>query len=209
MNDIASEMRLISPAGERLYLTTEERKRFLTAANDEDQAKRLFCHLLHYTGCRPSEALELLPGRVLIDEQSILFRCLKKRKKDGKGRVKQPEYRSVPVPQTLIENMDLIFDIRNRQKSLEKMKDALFPWSRPTAYRLVKRVMDRAKISGKQATGKGLRHAFGIAMVSSSKPLPLTLLAEIMGHSSTKTTEIYLRFVGEEKRKMVLDAWED
>jgi len=89
------------------------------------------------------------------------------------------------------------------------MKEAFFPWIHPRADRLVKRVMPRAKISCKQATGKGSRHAFGIAMVSSPKPLPITLLAEIMGHSSTKTTEIYLRFVGEEKRKMVLDAWED
>jgi len=68
--------------------------------------------------------------------------------------------------------------------------------------------MDRANITGKQATGKGLRHGFGIAMVSGPKPLPIHLLAEIMGHSSTKTTEIYLRFVGDEKRKLVLDAWE-
>lgn len=68
--------------------------------------------------------------------------------------------------------------------------------------------MNRANIKGKQSTGKGLRHGFGIAMVSGPKPLPIHILAQIMGHSSTKTTEIYLSFVGEEKKKLVLDAWE-
>ena len=196
MKEISPEMRLYSPEGERLYLNAKERSLFLSAANEEDRSERLFCQLLHYTGCRPSEALELTIGRVAVDEQSIVFRCLKKRKKDGQGRIKQAEYRSVPVPQILIENLDLVFDVRNKQRKQQKLKEILFPWSRPTAYRLVKRVMDKANIRGKQATGKGLRHGFGIAMVSGPKPLPIHLLAEIMGHSSTKTTEIYLRFVG-------------
>lgn len=78
--------------------------------------------------------------------------------------------------------------------------------SRPTAYRLVKRVMDRAKIVGKQATGKGLRHGFGVAMVTARKPIHV--LAQLMGHSDSKTTEIYLQVVGEEQRQMVTDAWE-
>ena len=80
--------------------------------------------------------------------------------------------------------------------------------SRPTAYRLVKRVMDRAGIVGKQATSKGLRHALGVAMVTARKPLPIHVLAQLMGHSDSKTTEIYLQVVGEEQRQMVTDAWE-
>lgn len=63
------------------------------------------------------------------------------------------------------------------------------------------------KKKGKQATGKGLRQGYGVNMVSRSKPLPIHVLAQIMGHSSTKTTEIYLQFVGEEKRKLVMEAW--
>jgi integrase/recombinase XerD len=31
------EMRLFSPEGERLYLTAQERKRFLTALDEEDR----------------------------------------------------------------------------------------------------------------------------------------------------------------------------
>lgn len=201
------DMRLFSPDGQRLYLTAQERQCFLDAAYQEDRQERIFCHVLHYTGCRPSEALELSPGRILIDESSVIFRSLKKWKQDSKGRLKRPQYRTVPVPEILIQQLDLIFGIRILQKESKDLDTPLWTMSRPTAYRLVKRVMDRAGIQGKQATGKGLRHGFGVAMVTAKKPLPIHVLSQLMGHSDTKTTEIYLQVVGQEKRRLVADAW--
>jgi integrase len=172
--DISPEMRLFSPDGARLYLNDQERTAFLAALDEESPQDRLFCQVLHYSGCRPTEALQLVPKRVLIGEQSLVFRSLKKRKVDGKGREKQPQYRAVPVPELLIERIDLVFDVRAKQKRGQGLDTPFWPISRPTAYRLVKRVMDRAGISGKQATGKGLRHGFGVAMVTAKKPLPCT-----------------------------------
>lgn len=204
--EISPEMRLFSPGGERLYLTAQERQRFLAALDEERPMDRLFCHVLHFTGCRPSEGLELTPSRILIDEMALVFRSLKKRHLDSRGRVKQPQFRTVPVPEMLIENLDLVYGIRALQKKRKGLDIPLWTMSRPTAYRLVKRVMDRAKIVGKQATGKGLRHGFGVAMVTARKPIHV--LAQLMGHSDSKTTEIYLQVVGEEQRQMVTDAWE-
>jgi integrase len=66
--------------------------------------------------------------------------------------------------------------------------------------------MARAGIKGKQATSKGLRH--GIAMLSGEKALPLNILRDLMGHSDTKITEIYISAIGAEKRKMVMNAWQ-
>jgi integrase len=206
--EYSPEMRLFSPNGQRLYLTKEERDRFLGAAEHEDGEERMFCHVLHYTGCRPSEALELSPGRVLLTESALVFRSLKKRKFDSKGRSKHPQYRTVPVPPVLVDHLDLVFGLRRILKRGRALDKPLWPMSRPTAYRLVKRVMSRAGIEGKQATGKGLRHGFGVAMVTARKPLPLHVLSQLMGHSDTKTTEIYLQVVGEEKRQLVTDAWE-
>lgn len=205
---ISPEMRLFSPTGERLYLTAQERQRFLSALDEEHPMERLFCHVLHYSGCRPSEALELIPQRVLIEEQALVFRSLKKRKKDARGRIKQPQFRTVPVPGVLIESLDLVYAIRALQKKQKGLDIPLWTMSRPTAYRLVKRVMDRAGIVGKQATGKGLRHGFGVAMVTAKKALPIHVLSQLMGHTDTKTTEIYLQVTGEEKRQMVVDAWD-
>ncbi|WP_241086002.1 tyrosine-type recombinase/integrase [Candidatus Vondammii sp. HM_W22] len=207
--EIAPEMRLFSPTGERLYLNAQERAAFLSALDEEEPNDRMFCQLLHYTGCRPTEALQLVPARVLIEEQAIVYRSLKKRKVDGRGRKKLAQYRAVPVPAILIEYLDLVFDLRARKKRGKDLEQPLWSMSRPTAYRLVKRVMRHAGVTGKQATGKGLRHAFGVAMVTGEKPLPLHILAQIMGHSDTKTTEIYLQVVGDEKHKLVMEAWSD
>jgi integrase len=206
--EISPEMRLFSPAGERLYLITQERQRFLAALDEERPMDRLFCHVLHFTGCRPSEALEVTPGRILSEEKALVFRSLKNRKQDARGWVKQPQYRTVPVPEILIEQLDLVYGIRALQKKGKGLDIPLWTMSRPTAYRLVKRVMDRAGVFGKQATGKGLRHGFGVAMLTAKKPLPIHVLSQLMGHTDTKTTEIYLQVVGEEKRQMVTDAWE-
>jgi len=108
----------------------------------------------------------------------------------------------------LIENLDLVYGIRALQKKQKGLDIPLWSMSRPTAYRLVKRVMDRAGIVGKMATGNGLKHGFGVAMVTAKKPLPVHVLSQLMGHTDTKTTEIYLQVIGEEKRQMVSDAWE-
>jgi len=101
----------------------------------------------------------------------------------------------------------LVFGIRQAHKRKKGLDIPLWDMSRPTAYRLIKRVMKRAGISGPQATGKGLRHGFGVAMVTAEKPVPIHVLSELMGHSDSKTTEIYLQVTGEEKHKMVIDAW--
>ena len=199
-------MRLFDDDGKRLYLTADERSRFLKASADEDRDDRLFCRLLHYSGCRPSEALELTPERISLDERAVVFRSLKKRKKDLRGRTKRPQFRTVPLPERLIEELDLVFNLRRKRKAAER-RERLWPMSRTTAWRLVQRVMGRASIEGPQASAKGLRHGFGIAMLSGDKPLPLNVLRDLLGHTDTKTTEIYLQAIGDERRNLVMQAW--
>ena len=131
--EVSPEMRLFSPGGERLYLTAQERQRFLAALDEERPMDRLFCHVLHFTGCRPSEALELAPGRILVEEKALVLRCLKKRKQDTRGRVKQAQYRTVPVPEMLIENLDLVYGIRALQKKGKGLDIPLWTMSKPPA----------------------------------------------------------------------------
>jgi intergrase/recombinase len=52
-------MELFDPAGHRLYLANNERAAFLDAAKTAPREVRTFCHVLHDTGCRLSEALAL------------------------------------------------------------------------------------------------------------------------------------------------------
>ena len=208
MTVINSEMRLYSPEGERLYLSADERQRFLQAAREEEREDRLFCHVLHYTGARPSEVLELTPDRISVTEKTLTFKTLKKRKTDAQGKTKLPQFRTIPVPDELIDNLDLVFDLRRIERQVKTSHLPIWTVHRVTAWRMVKRVMKRAGINGKQATSKGLRHGFGIAMLSGEKPLPLNILRDLMGHTSTTTTEIYLQAVGAEKRKLVMQAWD-
>ena len=203
---IAHEMRLFDDEGKRLYLTADERARFLKASANEEREDRLFCRLLHFSGCRPSEALELTPERISLDERAVVFRSLKKRKKDQRGRVKRPQFRTVPLPDRVVEELDLVFNLRRKRKPAER-RQPLWTMSRTTAWRLVQRVMDRAGIEGPQASAKGLRHGFGIAMLSGDRPLPINVLRDLLGHTDTKTTEIYLQAIGQERRNLVMQAW--
>jgi len=55
---------LFNSAGKRLYLTDSERKKFLAAADQEERQVRTFCYVLAHTGCRISEALQLVGERI-------------------------------------------------------------------------------------------------------------------------------------------------
>ena len=107
----------------------------------------------------------------------------------------------------LIEHLDLVFGLRSPLRRDLVIDAPLWSMSRPTAYRLVKRVMDRAGIVGAQATGKGLRHGFGVALVTANPPVPLHVISQLMGHSDSKTTEIYLQVLSEERHSLVMNAW--
>ena len=141
MAEISSEMRIFSGSGERLYLTESERHRFLASAVEESRENRVFCSVLHYTGCRPSEALELTAEKISLTEKVIVFRSLKKRKHDRQGNIKLPQYRSVPVPDKLIDDLDLVFDLRRIAKTGKAQEQLLWSMSRATA--LSSRIMTR------------------------------------------------------------------
>ncbi len=81
---------LFDSDGRRLYLTLEERQACLKAAKKADRPVRSFCHTLHSTGCRISEALQLTPERVDLAAQLVTFETLKQRRRKV--------YRAVPVP---------------------------------------------------------------------------------------------------------------
>ncbi len=159
-------MELFDTQGRRLYLTAEERAAFLDAAKDADRYVRTFCLALHYTGCRISEALALTPQSFDYSGKAIVFETLKKRRKGI--------YRAVPVPGKVLDTLDMVHAIRHRQKRHGDPKYApmIWPWSRMTAYRRIKEVMDAGGIAdGPHKCPKGLRHGYGVQAISSGVPL--------------------------------------
>ena len=185
--------------GERKYLNKDEWAAFLKAADHAERETRTFCGVLAYTGCRISEALALTADRVDLASGNIVFESLKKRKKGV--------YRAVPVPPALLDALDLVHSIRQAQKGKDGGRKAhLWTWSRATAWRHVKAVMEAAGIADSaHASPKGLRHAFGVAAVG--KGIPLHLVQRWLGHAQLTTTAIYADAVGEEERTIASRMW--
>ena len=107
---------LYDSAGQRKYLTAEERTAFLKAAEHADRQARTLCMTLAYTGCRISEALQLTADRVDLSGKVIVFESLKKRRRGL--------YRAVPVPAPVLDALDLVHGLREAQRARDAMAEA-------------------------------------------------------------------------------------
>lgn len=112
-------------------------------------------------------------------------------------------------------NSTLLFDLRGQKKnSVTTLKYPLWTSktdpkksiSRSTGWRIVKKVLDAAGIEGPQATPKGFRHGFGVAMVMGG--MDIYTLQYIMGHERPETTAIYLQVKGQEAHDLQMKFWE-
>lgn len=184
---------LYTKAGLRKYLTQDERQAFIKAADAAPRDVRTFCYVLVYTGCRITEALELTDQRVDFANGCLTFRTIKKRGET-------PIYRSVPVPPALLDLLDMVHGIKEKQTN-----GKLWRWGRSTAWRRVKEIMERAGIAGDHASPKGLRHSFGVHAVLSN--VPLNTLQKWLGHSDMSTTAIYASVIGQEERQIAARMW--
>ncbi len=177
--------------GSRKYLNEAERKAFLRVAQREpDAALRAFCLTLFYTGCRISEALNLTAERVDQSQKCLVFETLKRRR--------EGVFRAVPIPQSLV-------GLLNQTCSRADVSSRVWKFSRPTAYRFIKRCMAQARIRGAMASPKGLRHGFAIACIGENIPLPT--VQKWLGHARLETTGIYLGASGAEERKFARRLW--
>lgn len=186
---------LYTPAGQRKYLTRDERARFIAAARAFPRGEvRTLCLTLAYTGCRISEALAIRVDAVELASGYIAIRSLKKRN----GAV---VIREVPVPADLL---NAIGD--THRLALLRPDQRLWPFSRSRAWQLVKIVMADAGIGpGIHATPKGLRHGFGLHAIQSG--VPLNLVQRWLGHARMETTAIYLQAMGIEEREIASRMW--
>lgn len=199
-----SEMRLYDTQGNRLYLNADERAAFLDAARQRPARDRTLCETLHFTGCRPSELVEITPARVDLSGGSIAIRSLKKRKDaSGEARV---VFRTVPVPSDYLDTLNTAHGIREAQKSPKRAGEPIWPITRVQVWRIVKGVMTEAGIpDAPQHTPKGLRHGYGINAVV--KGIPLHMLQKWLGHAQLTTTTIYADAVGKEEQDIASKMW--
>ena len=190
-------MSLYGPTGGRKYLNAAERQRFIEAARQASPEVRLFCSMLRWSGGRISEVLELTPAAIDIESGVASIRTLKRRK--------QGVIRQVPLPGGLIKDLNSFFEIRKKQRDPGLVTRRLWKWSRTTAWRRVKHIMEVAGINGAHAMPKGLRHGFGVNAFETS--VPPHLVQRWLGHASLRTTSIYGDVVGPEERAFAARMW--
>lgn len=190
-------MSLYSPAGSRKYLNAAERRRFLAAVQRLPPRGRLFCLVLAWSGGRISEVLAVTPDSIDLDGGTIALVTLKRRRS---GIV-----RLVPMPPAVMKDLARVFRLRVLQADPERSSRKLWPWSRVTGWRLVKRVMATARVSGTAAMPKGLRHTFGVGAFQAD--IPPHLVQRWLGHASIRTTAIYGDVVGAEEIRLAARMW--
>jgi integrase/recombinase XerD len=192
-------MQLFDQQGKRLYLSAEERAAFMAAARKAPPDVCTLCTVLHDTGCRESELLEITPQRVDLTGGCIVLRTLKKRR--------EGVYRAVPVPPSTLDHLDLVHRVRQAVRRGKGQADKpLWLCSRMTVWRRIREVMEEAGIpAGPHRCPKGLRHGYGVHAISSG--VPLNMLCKWMGHASMETTAIYASALGAEEQGIAARMW--
>jgi integrase/recombinase XerD len=184
---------LLTKRGQRKYLTPEERGTFIVAAKAlKSRLARTYCLTLALTGARISEPLEVTPLHIDWVARTMTLRTLKRRKLI---------HRIIPVPEDLLEMIELVHDTSQRKKADQRLWDV----DRSTAHRWVKEAMRLARLVGPHASAKGLRHGFAIAALD--KNVPLNIVSRWLGHSNLQTTAIYGNFTGREERGLAARMW--
>lgn len=189
---------LYSREGDRKYLNRSERRLAIEAFGNLATDKSLYALTLAWTGARASEVLALSPASFQIEAGLVSFRTLKQ---CGAIRV-----REVPLPPDVIAALDAHFDLHAAQRDPDLAHRRLWPFCRQTAWRIIKRAAVRAGLSGRAASPRGLRHAFGVGTLQAT--VPLTLLQRWMGHARLSTTAIYTAASGPEEISFADRFWE-
>ncbi|MEM1102771.1 MAG: site-specific integrase [Pseudomonadota bacterium] len=196
-------MSLYTRQGERKYLTSAERKKFLDALHViYEPTERTFCEMIHWTGCRPSEALALRPIHIDLTESLVILKSLKKR-----GQQKGRHYRPVPIPPDFTHRLAETHGLTALQKvGNTESSPRLWSFGRTKGWKLIRRVMEAADLHGAKGCARGLRHALGVHAAICN--IPESRLQSWLGHASLETTSIYLDAFGPEDRAIAERMWE-
>jgi integrase len=146
--------------------------------------------MLWYTGMRPSEVAHLKWADVDFRTGKIVLKQHKTRKTQ-----KTPKPREVYLHPVVVK---LLHSIQGREEGGEYvfLNRRFNPWLKDT---LCQRVHRARKLAGLPDDVKlyGVRHSFGTRGILNN--VPLKVLSQLMGHTSTRTTEGYLHLTGKDQ----------
>ncbi len=161
--------------------------------------------LLRYTGARLSEVLNLKLGDIDFRNAEVKLITLKRHNPKKKG-----QYRIVPVPANVIaEISSFIMFAQNQAKKSFKNKDFegymnnLFALKRNNFYVTFRERCEEAGIPEDLAHPHILRHTRAIELLRAG--VPVTIVQDLLGHSTLTTTAVYLKMSGQEIKSVLKD----
>lgn len=194
--DWSQNASLYARGGGRKYLNRAERARALAEMAKLPRSQALFALTLAWTGGRVSEILALSAASFQIESGIVAIETLKRR---------GYHVREVPIPPELMDALGQHFKLAALQRDEQLSVRRLWPWHRVTAWRIIKQVMRRSSVRGRQACPRGLRHAFGVGTLQAG--VPLNLAQRWLGHARISTTAIYAAASGPEELFFVRRFW--
>ncbi|MCC6701750.1 MAG: tyrosine-type recombinase/integrase [Fluviicola sp.] len=156
-------------------LSKEEVKAILEAPRNLKH--RMLLSLIYACGLRRSELLNLQFKDILSDRLLIHI-------KQAKGK----KDRVVPLSQKLLEDLRAYYRLYKPKTYLFEGQEAGSQYSEASLQKVLKNALLRAKIN-KPVTLHWLRHSYATHLLESGTDL--RYIQELLGHSSSRTTEIY------------------
>ncbi len=183
--------------GERLYLTPEERERFLASTRLEETNVKYFCQMLYYSGAQLSEVIGISHEHFDFGKGGVVVETLQQRRKGI--------FRFIDLPEDFLEVLNDIYQIKRCQADEKKKRECLWPFTARTGENYIKKVMEAAAIRGKWANARGLRHSFGVA--AADKEIPPHQIQQWLGHRYPDRAGIYAKVIENERRTLAEKLW--
>jgi integrase/recombinase XerD len=156
-------------------LSKEEMKRILQAQSNEKH--RAMLSIIYACGLRCSELLNLKPLDIDSDRLILIVRNAKGRKD-----------RIVPISQKTIEMLREYYKLHKPETYLFEGQTKGSRYSEKSLQSVLKQALQKAYIQ-KPATLHWLRHSYATHLLEAGTDL--RYIQELLGHKSSKTTEIY------------------
>lgn len=177
------------------YLTLDEARALVSPRlKDENYVSWFLCLLLLRTGARVSELLSLRLGDIDYNNRTIRIVTEKRHSHE----------RFVPIQTDVLAAVGEWITLQAQSGRTITRKDRLFSFGRTMAFLRVREAFQLTCIEKTDDKGKSnahphtLRHTF--AVINLAQGVPITVLAEWLGHASIQNTLVYTRIIAQHSR---------
>ncbi|SHF98183.1 tyrosine-type recombinase/integrase [Ornithinibacillus halophilus] len=179
------------------YLTRAEELKVIRQASNSNKRNYCIVMLMLKTGLRPTEVCNLMLNDIFLDEKEPTL--LVKNSKQNKSRY-------IPIPKDAYKALNEWLEERNKSEKVYHIRSNFVFTSQRQGYletRAVQRIVENiGKNIGIKLYCVRLRATYANSLIQQAN-IPLSALANLMGHSSVQTSARYLTASDKDKRKYI------